>query len=217
MSPGIIIKGSLGPYAVDLGSVATDRIGLSTITARYWAASSDLLVGYGSLLTSHPQYPFLVAEARRPAPGPAGTFYLDVDYVGVLDGIPTIAIYETDAGLVDFPIEQHPNFSFWSAGSYAVFNEDGTFKEFTKDAPDYLRGRSSFQRPVAIVRESKVDLFGFNPQVGTVSVPPQLAASAPGQNWLMTGCSSTKRGNVFVMQTEWRASGPVQFNPTMYS
>lgn len=222
MKAGITIKGSQGPYLVDSGSVSTDRYGLSTTVARYWAAKPSALDNIGLALSPHPRYPTLVAESRSPSQGPAGSAYLDVQYVGILGGTSPTPLYDIDSGLTEFPIEKHPNFYLFGGTAKhpakgAVFNEDGTFKNFTVDAPDYLRGVTTFQMPVAIVRETKVDNFGFTRPIGQISTPPQFVSSAPGQNWIVTGAKSDRRGNVFMVVTEWKSSGPVRWSSQLFS
>jgi len=222
MRAGITIKGSRGPYLVDSGSLSTDRLGLSTITARFWAATPSLLLAYGLPGSSHPTYPFLTAETRSPSQGPGGTAYLDVSYAGIEGATPN-PLYEVDSSLTDFPIEKHPNFNLFggtkaSPAPGAVFNDDGTFKNFTPTAPDYLRGVTSFTMPIAMVRETKVDRLGFPRTLGTISPPPGSYSSiAPGQNWLITGSNSQKRGNAYIVTTEWKSSGPIRWSNSLFS
>jgi len=217
-----IIKGSGGPTYVSSGGVSQDKYGLSTSTARWWALYEANLNPVAVLGTIHPTYSSLRCERRLVSDTGGGGFFLDAYFAGIV-GTPT-PVYEIDTVTIQAPIETHPNFASF-AGTIgtplngAIFDPtDGTFRKFGNDAPDRWRGVTSYEMPVAIVRETEITVTSPSvATVGRIDSPPLAPSLGAGQTWRLASVTSDIRGRIYVVRREWQASGPKGWNTVLYA
>lgn len=224
--PATFIKGTGAPRLIRAGDITVDKYGLATGTAVWWAyAKADL---YGSGVTGigypHPNAPSLKCEKMVYADSDNGAT-LTASYAGLLTGVAPDPVDELDTAVMEAPIDAHPDFATFAGTptaplNGAVFIKDSSgnyrFDCFGPSAPAGLRGVTSFEAPTSIVRRTSITLTRPTPgQVGTLRVPYETFGL--NASWLLVGCSSQKRGNVYVTKYEWKAGGRLGWNTQIYS
>lgn len=227
--------GNRGLIVVSKGTLNTDYYGLDTATA-VWKCPMDT---FGSLApglrSRHPVWTYLVMEKRQVEIQP-GFAMITGEYAGITGGR-TPSVFECSFGNSDEPIESHPKFLSEIAGkpstplNGAIFVDPKTHLVTTNDAAGksefrgfapYISGSlnafagiESYLASQVTIRETWIAtsrLSGINN--GKINTPP-IAIAITG-NWLQTGASFQQRGDVYQNTLEWRASGPRQWNATIY-
>lgn len=151
--------------------------------------------------------------------------------------------YQCNAVASEEPIETHPNFltvtlgfatsivtasgGFLTEGATsggAVFDVDGIFLGFNKDALNSLAGVRSYLSPQVTfqVKYAIADrpLTETQTEIGTISTPLNAPSVTSGKNWLLTGVNWTNTGNgnlgAYQISEEYRLSGVGGWNPNIY-
>jgi len=123
------------------------------------------------------------------------------------------------------PIETHPNFVSFAGTAEtplngAIFRVDTDsglqyFDGFGPLAPAEFRGVTSYLISTAISRRTSIQKEAPDASgVGRLSTPPKTFGV--DGTWLKTGISAEKRGNVYTVREEWKASGPGGWNTSIY-
>jgi len=123
------------------------------------------------------------------------------------------------------PIQSHKNFLtdiVPAAGeANVVYNEDNSFRAFSKDAQNYFFGVTAYLQPNLTYKRSfnttatatATDLFA----VGRIVNPSEdFPAVTSGSTWLCVGAQYTKRGSSFDVSHDFRASGENGWNEYIY-
>ena len=154
--------------------------------------------------------------------------------------------YQCNAVASEEPIETHPNFltaattlgfdlsivtasgGFLAEGSTsggAVFDADGIFLGFNKNALNNLAGVRSYLSP-QVTFQVKYALdnrpsSGTQTAIGTRSTPLNPPSVGSGKNWLLTEVNWTNTGNggdgAYQISEGYRLSGEGGWNPNIYS
>lgn len=155
-------------------------------------------------------------------------------------------VYEVSASTADEPIASHPAFTS-STGIYAtsivdasggaitqgtsgsggaIFNEDGSFVGFSKNANNNFFGIQSFLSPRVAYKRiySKTSAPTSAEQVAYIYATPLGSPPAipSGRNWILSGVSWQNNGNKntnsgqYQITEEYLSSGPSGWNNTIY-
>ncbi len=209
----------------DVGSLATDRYGLSTANAQWWyfGESPESQV---SIFSAHPRWSFLNMD-RRTIKHAGAHWLIEGSYFGV-DGTPS-PLYEMDVSAGQDPIETHKDFADFAGTPTAPlhgaqFDDDGLFIGFKptddEDSADWV-GVRDYLTPGAIWRKSyvtkaKPGTTEFN-LIGRLDFPEGSAPTPSGRNWLYTGLSWEQKGLTYSVRKEWKLSGRNGWNSTIYA
>jgi hypothetical protein len=137
-----------------------------------------------------------------------------------------LPVYELETMMSEELIQFHPDFVSKLGGTLAnplnsaIFNADGTFKEFLP-ASD-LAGVSKYPAYRAQWKESRVGksfpAYQYR-QVGKIDRPEGLPGNIelpPPQNWMLVGFSARKEGRVWQISRTWESSGLRGWNKLIY-
>lgn len=230
--------GRTGLIISEPGDVHTDLYGLETCTAVFKIQGDrDNLGQVPAMFSAHPIFTYLNMERRRISLTP-GFIIVTGEYAGIPGGT-TTPIYELAIGLSDEPIVTHPKFNQYIGGTPshplngAIFlDQEGEittddsigqfayFQHVLNGSQNPFAGIESYLAADQIVWREKYYTTGgiFQTQrVGYISSPSGPVPSVPGPNWLLTGVTYERRGNVFFICNEWRNSGRRGWNTTIYN
>jgi hypothetical protein len=151
--------------------------------------------------------------------------------------------YECTAVASEEPIETHPAFLVsatgfptsivTASGGYitngasggAVFDEDGIFLGFNKDALNSLAGVRSYLSPQVSFKvkyaTNNRPSSGVQTSIGTIASPLNAPAIGGGKNWLLTEVNWSNAGNgsdgIYEVSQGYRLSGEGGWNTNIYS
>lgn len=229
-NPGLVIE--------VLGEISTDLYGLSTcsLTAKCPQNRFDLVP---PLFSYHPIFAYLNVERQRVAIR-EGFLWITLEYAGI-NGGGTMPIYELCLGVSEEAIVTHPKFVteiggkpsaplhgalFLDANTGRITNDDsvGVFDRF---ASMYAGNPNPFAAIETFVDFSQAVwraryYITYQPSdityVGKISWPegPAPSLGGLGRNWLLQSINFERRGNIFGVTKEWRASGPRGWNEIIY-
>jgi hypothetical protein len=222
------IKGDGAPRLIRSGTIVVDKYGLATATAVWWAYDKNTLLASNVTRIGfpHPVAPTLSCEKMQFNDSDGGTT-LEASYAGILGTALPAPIDELDTVVMEAPIECHPDFATFAGTNRATAKNGAVwlpvpnsqferFDGFGPDAPAGFRGVTSFEAPTSISRRTTVTTTAPQPNVvGTRRVPYETFGIHA--DWLLIGCSSQKRGNVYVTKYEWKAGGRLGWNHAIYS
>jgi hypothetical protein len=220
-----------------LGELSTDLYGLTTcsLTAKCPQDRWDLVP---PLFDYHPLFSYLNVERQR-IQIKDGFLWINLEYAGITGAV-TTPIYELSLGVGETPIEAHPKFATQIGGTPsaplngAIFlhpstnqittdNTKGVFDRFASQfagGPNIYAGVTSyidFGQATWRVRQYQTFQPADISYVGKISWPEGPAPSLGGaRNWLLQSVNFERRGNVYGVTKEWRASGPRGWDPIVY-
>jgi len=152
--------------------------------------------------------------------------------------------YECTAVASEEPIETHPAFLVsatgfatsivTAAGGYltqgassggAIFDQDGIFLGFNKDATGNLAGVRSYLSPQVSFKvkyaTNNRPSSGVQTSIGTIASPLNAPAIGGGKNWLLTEVNWSNAGNgsdgIYEVSQGYRLSGEGGWNTNIYS
>lgn len=212
--------GNDGLKCKNIGDIVFDRYSLGTGSVIWECASNRFAqaladFAYGA---PHPIATWLGLEGVRCTFSPTYVQF-NAQYAGIPTAT-TAPIYALDFGVGQEPVETHVDFADFGTEANGAIIVDNQFEGFGMDAPDELRGTTSYldanqgtwtktwcstSRPTGLNKVGRID----NPE----GSPPNL----PGQsNWLCMGLSFTQRGKAYVNRMEWKASGRKGWSQIIY-
>lgn len=222
-------KGQGGWVMEKMGTLSTDRFGLSSATARWCRYDiGPSLPGQPAVFGSlHPMWTFLSCD-KVSVTHNGVHWECDVNYFGI-QGSPT-PIYELDIRTSEEPIESHPDFKTFAYpagtngsrfdptdGSFMGFMPQYSGTDVTNKAWVGVRGYLS---PGAIWRKCYVSTTQPSDisQLGKIDSPEgSPPAIRDGANWLYAGLTWEQRGRVYTVKKEWQLSGRQGWNTAIYT
>jgi len=222
------IKGDGAPRLIRSGTIVVDKYGLATATAVWWAYDKNILLSSNVTRIGfpHPVVPTLSCEKMQFSDTDGGAT-LEASYAGILGTALPAPIDELDTVATEAPIDCHPDFATFAGTNRATAKNGAVwlpvpdspyerFDGFGPAAPAGFRGVISFEIPISISRRTTISTaVPEATAVGTRRTPFQTFGIKA--EWLLIGCSSQKRGNVYVTKYEWKASGRNGWNHAFYS
>jgi hypothetical protein len=212
------------------GNIVVDKYGLATGTAIWWAYSKSAILSSGvtALGFPHPDAPTLKCEKLVYSDSDGGAT-LEASYAGILGNTLPAPVDELDTSTMEVPIDAHPAFATFAGSSNATRLNGAVFRTvpntspvvevfdcFGPDAPAGFRGVTSFLAPASVSRRTTITTTPPQPgAVGYLRTPYNTFGITA--NWLLVGCSSQLRGNVYVTKYEWKAGGRIGWNTAIYS
>lgn len=211
----------------DSGSINAE--GLLVATVKYlcaWDKVFRLLPR--RYVSRHPDYNGLVANEVSFTRKPPGIAEITCKYAGVPSGDATgptgtgafLPVEEVSVSVSQEPIETSPNFGSISSSEKTYnTNSDGKeiFSGFKKDSDfegidSYLAPQATFRR--SYISETIPSLSG----IGTRNTPTNAPTTASGFNWLKSGITASKQGELWSVSEEWLLSASSDgWNTTIYN
>lgn len=214
----------------DKSTFTISKEGIARATEEYQGLYADVATQAPKLDDQHPDFPGLLLHtktiSRRREIGICVCDYRGLDPAQD-SGDPEVLpppVYSLDLGMSTEPIATHRRFGNLvnDAGGEgpgkAVFDADGIFIGFGKDANDNLAGISQFLDVTAtfsVVTVSKGSPGGGG-SVGKISAPGGPAPSYSNRNWLFGGMRWERQGGIYRTERVWLLSKDGGWNTKIY-
>jgi hypothetical protein len=235
----------IGTFPVTLKQVFERKIDGSRLYSITEVYANDNSAVYGSIGSSVVVDGFTHYQISNSSDAKDGLVEVTRTYV-YAPASPDLYEYQCNAVASEEPIETHPNFltaattlgfdlsivtasgGFLAEGSTsggAVFDADGIFLGFNKDALNNLAGVRSYLSPQVTfqVKYATDDRpsSGTQTAIGTRSTPLNPPSVGSGKNWLLTEVNWTNTGNggdgAYQISEGYRLSGEGGWNTNIYS
>jgi hypothetical protein len=233
----------IGTFPVTLREVYETRIDGARVYSITRVYKNDGTAVYGTIGSSLVVDGVIYYESSNSSDAKDGL----VEVTRVFVYAPASAIsydYECTAVASEEPIETHPAFLVsasgfatsivTAAGGYltdgaasggAVFDEDGIFLGFNKDALNSLSGVRSYLSPQVSFKvkyaTNNRPSSGVQTSIGTIASPLNPPAVGGGKNWLLTEVNWSNAGNgsdgIYEVSQGYRLSGEGGWNTNIYS
>lgn len=214
----------------DKSTMTVSKEGVARAVEEYQGLYADVVTQAPNLDDAHPDFPGLLLHtksiSRRREIGICVCDYRGLDPAQDSDDPEVLPppVYSLDLGLSTEPIATHPSFGslVTAAGGQgtgkAVFDDEGLFIGFGKDAGADLVGVSQFLDVTAtwsVVTVSKSIPTGGG-TVGEISSPPGGAPAYSNRNWLYGGMRWDRQGGIYRTERVWLLSKDGGWNTAIY-
>jgi hypothetical protein len=213
-----------GPVRTKFPEIEINEDGLTTLIEEWHCPTSELLSSIPEIYSLHRDFKDLECRIIRPV-------YLNDNYskwIAIYQGVAGSSagslpadIWSSSNSTSQEPIETHPNFlTFGTPANGAIFDGD-VFVGFGKNAPEQLRGVTSFLAPsVSISRISySQGAPGGSSSLGKIDSPGGPLASSltsGSQNWLKTQHDIEQYSDIWQLKETWLRSGNKGWSGGLY-